>query len=141
MKKVAKFLSGALFSLSLIFPLTACGHNGEDSDFKKVQKAFNGVESSLREKQKASVKRNSLLRNELNEGPSSALDALSSLFESKGESRGDTIDELEYTQPPMIQFQCLKSVFDSTGEGFTLTQVKKRTLNLVMSIITHTISS
>lgn len=129
MKKARKFLSGALFSLSLIFPLTACGQNGEDSDFKKVQKAFNGVESSLREKQKASVKRNSLLRNKLNEGPSSALDALSSLFESKGESRGDTIDELEYTQPPMIQFQCLKSVFDSTGEGFTFSNKYYDTIN------------
>ena len=119
MKKVSKFLSGALFSLSLIFPLTACGQNGKNSDFKKVQKAFNGVESSLREKQKAPVKRNSLHRNEINEGPSSALDALSSLFESKGESRGDTIDDLEFNQPPMIQFQCLKTVFDSTGEDFT----------------------
>ena len=52
MNKVAKFLSGVLFSLSLIFSLTACGTNNKDSDFKKVQKAFNGVESSLREKQK-----------------------------------------------------------------------------------------
>ena len=45
MKKASKFLSGALFSLSLIFPLTACGKNSENSDFKKVRKAFNGVES------------------------------------------------------------------------------------------------
>lgn len=129
MKKVSKILSGVLFSLSLIFPLTACGKNGKDSDFKKVQKAFNGVESSLREKQKASVKRNSLLRYGVNEGPSSALDALNLLFESKAESRGDTIDELEYTQPPMIQFQCLKSVFDSTGEGFTFSNKYYDTIN------------
>lgn len=129
MKKVGKFLSGALFSLSLIFPLTACGQNGKNSDFKKVQKAFNGVESSLREKQKAPVKRSSLHRNEVNEGPSDALDALSALFESKGESRGDTIDELEYTQPPMIQFQCLKAVFDSTGEDFTFSNKYYDTIN------------
>ncbi len=129
MKKGIKFLSGALLSLSLIFPLTACGNNGNDSNFKKVQKAFNGVESSLREKQTAPAKRNSLLFSEVNEGPSSALDALSSLFESKGESRGDTIDELEYTQPPMIQFQCLKAVFDSTGEGFTFSNKYYDTIN------------
>lgn len=129
MKKVSKILSGVLFSLSLIFPLTACGKNGIDSDFKKVQKAFNGVESSLREKQKAPVKRNSLPRYAVNEGPSSALDALRFLFDSKGESRGDTIDELEYTQPPMIQFQCLKAVFDSTGEGFTFSNKYYDTIN------------
>lgn len=129
MKKGIKFLSRVLFSLLLIFPLTACGKNGNDSDFKKVQKAFNGVESSLREKQKAPDKRNSLHLNEINEGSSSALAALSSIFENKGESRGDTIDELEYTQPPMIQFQCLKAVFDSTGEGFTFSNKYYDTIN------------
>ena len=120
MKKVSKLLSGILFSLSLVLPLTACGKKDKNSDYKKVQKAFNGVESSLREKKKSSITRSrGGAHYAINEGSSSALDALSSLFASKAESRGDTIDELEYTQPPMIQFQCLKSVFDSTGEGFT----------------------
>lgn len=128
MKKVSKFLSGILFSLSLVLPLTACGKNDKDSDYKKVQKAFNGVESSLRDKKKSSVKRGGA-HYVVNEGSSSALDALNLLFESKAESRGDTIDELEYTQPPMIQFQCLKTVFDSTGEGFTFSNKYYDTIN------------
>lgn len=114
MKKFATFFSAILF----VFSLASCGRKDDSSDYKKVKKAFNGVESSLKEKKKSNVKRGGV-RYEINEGPSSALDALSAIFASKAESRGDTIDELEYTQPPMIQFQCLKAVFDSTGEGFT----------------------
>ena len=54
----------------------------------------------------------------VDEGPIDTLASIESLFNQYAESRGDTIDELEYTQPPMIQFQCLKVIYESIGESF-----------------------
>ena len=117
MKMITR-LSTFFASLGMIFSLASCGSNGNDSDYKKVKKAFNGVETSLKTNKTQSNKRVFLPKQAINEGSSDSLAAIEALFNSIAESRGDTIDELEYNQPPMIQFQCLKAVFDSTGEGF-----------------------
>ena len=114
MKKIAS-LSILFASLGMIFSLASCSTGGSNSDYKKVKKAFDGVESSLKAKKSKSNKQALLYKLAINEAPS---DSFETLFNSYAESRGDTIDELEYDQPPMIQFQCLKTVFESIGESF-----------------------
>ena len=47
----------------------------------------------------------------------SAFDAIDRLYTSS-DNQGDVIDELEYDQPPMIQFQYLKSALEKIGTGF-----------------------
>ena len=128
MKMITR-LSTFFASLGMIFSLASCGSNGNDSDYKKVKKAFNGVETSLKTNKTQSNKRVFLPKQAINEGSSDSLAAIEALFNSIAESRGDTIDELEYDQPPMIQFQCLKAVFDSTGEGFTFSNKYYDTIN------------
>ena len=128
MKKVTKFLSTVLFSLGAIASLASCGKN-KDTDYNKVKKAFNGVESSFKEKKKDAKKRGNPIYFGVDEGPSSSLQAIENLFSTSSESRGDTIDELEYDQPPMIQFQCLKTVFDSIGDSFQFSNKYYDTIN------------
>ena len=117
MKRNIKFLTTGLLSLGLIFSLGSCSSGGSTSDYKKVKKAFEGVESSLKNQQKSIGKQALVPHYAINEGSSEAFESLETLFTQYSESRGDTIDELEYDQPPMIQFQCLKTVFESMGEG------------------------
>ena len=99
-----------------------------DSDYAKVKKAFDGVESSFKSTQQANLARLAP-RYAINEGPSSSLQAIDELIQSTGENRGDTIDDLKYGQPPMIQFQCLKNVFEATGESFKFSNKYYDTIN------------
>jgi len=146
MKKRLLLLLSAALILSLLLVLCACGGGKEKTDeketdagtkaateaateaatlptgataYQKVQFAFNGVEKSLKrvgEKTSADLDSRAVQRLLTGQTPD-PLSVIGSIYTS-GDSQGDVIDELEYDQPPMIQFQCLKAVFDNVGEGF-----------------------
>ena len=135
--KKQKFLT-ALVSVLLIpmaFIFTGCfGDDTTDSSMKlptnayeKVQFAFNGVQSSfqseLASKASAYSEENVAQENvaELLTSITSdqnVLNTINSVYTS-GDSEGDVIDDLEYNQPPMIQFQCLKAVIEEIGSSYS----------------------
>lgn len=84
--------------------------------YSKVKTAFNGVERSFRNvSNKSLAPKYSLRTSQKEEG---ALSDLFSLFTSD-DTRGSTLDDLEYDQPPMIQFQYLKKVLEVVGESYS----------------------
>ena len=133
MKKVKSLIVALCLMLGALFGLTACG--GEKlptTDYEKVAFAFKGVESSIRK----AINSNSgnknrqqstntamgtkLSMNRLQGGldtPTDVLDAISRVYVA-GDSQGDIIDDLEFNQPPMMQFQCIKSVLQDVGKSY-----------------------
>ena len=84
--------------------------------YSKVKTAFNGVEKSFRNvSNKSLAPKYGLSTSQKEEG---ALSDLFSLFTS-ADSRGSSLDDLEYDQPPMIQFQYLKKVLEVVGESYS----------------------
>ena len=116
MKKLGLF--SAILAISL---LTGCGTNNNKyvspkTPYEKVKTAFSGVESSFRNVSTNNAKQ---LNKKLSRvGASSTLDSLFSIFSSE-DNQGDVIDDLSYTEPPMIQFQCLKYAFDKIGSNYS----------------------
>ena len=82
--------------------------------YDKVSVALNGVEksySSYKSSEKTSSTSKTRANKRIGQSDSSgALSEIAALYTSY-DSQGDKIDDLEYEQPPMIQFQCLKKVF------------------------------
>lgn len=125
MKKASTIIASTTMLFLGAITLTSCGDNLPSSSYEKVQFAFNGVEKSLK-----SIK---LSSNEINFNKSNysksniglmaakvnadAYSVIENLYEDS-DSQGDIIDELEYNQPPMIQFQYLKAILDDTGSDF-----------------------
>ncbi len=115
MKKLGLF--GTFLAISL---LTGCGTHNKyvppTTPYEKVKTAFSGVESSFRNVSSNNAKQ---LNKKLSRAAaSSTLDSLFSIFSSE-DNQGDVIDDLSYTQPPMIQFQCLKYAFDKIGSNYS----------------------
>ena len=115
MKKLGLF--GAILAIS---SLTGCGTNNKyvppTTPYEKVKTAFSGVESSFRNVSSNNAKQ---LNKKLSRvAASSTLDSLFSIFSSE-DNQGDVIEDLSYTQPPMIQFQCLKYAFDKIGSNYS----------------------
>lgn len=110
-----------LFSAILaISSLMGCGTNNKyvppTTPYEKVKTAFSGVESSFR-----NVSTNNAIQLDkklFRVAASSTLDSLFSIFSSE-DNQGDVIDDLSYTEPPMIQFQCLKYAFDKIGSNYS----------------------
>ena len=110
-----------IFALSAILSVTslvACGGSSKlpTTEHEKVKFAFNGVEKSLKNAKTAKKAYQLERRNRLNVS-NEALDTLAGLL-TEADSRGDIIEELEYNQPPIIQFQYLKKVFEKVGNGY-----------------------
>ena len=100
--------------------------------YDKVSTAFNGVEKSY-SNYKSSEKTNSGSKTRASKrigqtDSSGALTDIATLYTSY-DSQGDKIDELEYDQPPMIQFQCLKKVFELVGKDFSFGTKYTDTIN------------
>ena len=98
--------------------LTGCGYKVPTTDFNKVKTAFNGVEKSFKNisANKKSLQYNGALPKYKNED--SGLNSIFSVF-TNDDIRSHELDEdISYNQPPMVQFQCLKAVFDKVGKGF-----------------------
>ena len=108
------------------------------SSYEKVQFAFNGVEKSFKKLPSASSaeygeirflsSRNTAESALSEETPAvvfladsqgnNPLDLIESMY-TPGDSQGDIIDDLEYDQPPMIQFQCLKYILEKFGSNYS----------------------
>ena len=115
MKKKFIFVLPALLAIA---SLSGCGGSTKlpSTAYEKVKFAFNGVEKSLKNAITAKKAYQLERRNRLNVS-SEALDTLAGLL-TEADSRGDIIEELEYNQPPIIQFQYLKKVFEKVGNGY-----------------------
>lgn len=134
MKKLGLFITTVVSFIGLGFILASCGGGLPGSKYEKVEFAFKGVEKSFKDRATNSNNQlsvvepylgidnnysinslyNDLFYINLNE---SSFDAIEALYTSS-DNKGDVIDELEYDQPPMIQFQYLKSALEKIGTGF-----------------------
>ena len=121
MKKILLLLLAAVVTLSTVLALSACGKKTKlpETDYEKVVFAFEGVEKSFQKiGDKKTADLNDRAVGRLLSGGGDPLSVLRAIYEP-GDSQGDVIDELEYDQPPMIQFQCLKSVLEKIGSDFS----------------------
>ena len=108
--------SFAIFCFSLSF-LAGCGgssYNAPKSSGDKVRVAFNGVESSLRSSRGSKKNRhgpNALAKEVAN-------DDLSRIYQAMGVEKENADPDFEYDEPPLIQFQYLKALYEEVGESF-----------------------
>ena len=129
MKKTTKTLI-AILTIALLFPiaamLTACGKKKvklPTNAYEKVQFAFNGVEKSF----KSATRTSATIGNEESDLANAVVmasmpneqSALNIIDNLSFENKGDIIDDLEYNQPPMIQFQCLKDILARIGNSYS----------------------
>ena len=86
----------------------------------KVSVALSGVEKSVENIKTSGKTNSSKSRSAKRVGQNDSSGALNEIFKlyNAYDSLGDQIDTLEYDQPPMIQFRCIKNVFDTMGEDF-----------------------
>lgn len=107
-----------LLALS-ISTLTGCAgsYKVPVTGYEKVKTAFNGVEKSFK---KMASGRNAIKLNRALPKYKNVDSGLSTIFSMFNEDdiKGHSIEELSYNEPPMIQFQYLKAVFDKVGQGF-----------------------
>ena len=121
MKRVLILLLSAFLTLGAILALSACGKKNAlpKTDYEKVAFAFNGVEKSFQNVgKKSAADAGYFTVPRLLSGEDDPLSTIRGVY-TAGDNQGDVIDELEYTQPPMIQFQCLKAVLEKIGKGFS----------------------
>ena len=116
--KKAKFLVSSLVFASLTIGLVGCGAKLPTTSYEKVKFAFNGVEKSFKNP-KAAKKSLSLNKKERLGGsnPESALSTIFNMYNQE-DVRDDFLDDVEYNQPPMVQFQYLKKVLEKVGSGY-----------------------
>ena len=124
MKKIG-FLS-VILAISF---LAGCGSNKSayvvpSTPYEKVKTAFSGVEKSMKNVSTGN-KSNKQLRLLSKD---SVLNSLFALYTSS-DNLGDVIEDLSYTEPPMIQFQCLKYAFEKIGSGYTFDTKYYDTIN------------
>ena len=120
MKKILLLLLAAVVTLSTVLALSACGKKDKlpTTDYEKVAFAFKGVEKSFKTVGSKSADNAEIYAvKRLLAGDGDPLSTIRGVY-TTGDSQGDVIDDLEYTQPPMIQFQCLKAVLEKIGKGF-----------------------
>ena len=124
MKKYFKYFL-TFFILTFTLLLAACGDSTKTklptNEHDKVTYAFNGVENSFKKKKIITNSNNRNVKNSrLNvvDISSNTLDQIKAVYVN-GDIIEDGIDGLEYDQPPMIQFQCLKAIYEKIGDDFT----------------------
>ena len=120
MKRVLVLFVAAVLVLGAILALSACGKKNAlpKTDYEKVAFAFNGVEKSFQNVgKKSAADTNFFTVPRLLAGEGDPLSIIRGIY-TADDNQGDVIDELEYTQPPMIQFQCLKAVLEKIGKKF-----------------------
>lgn len=117
MKKI-RFFTATLVS-AFAMSLIGCGNKLPTTSYEKVKFAFNGVEKSF--KSPKLLKKNKpvlLKRNKLGgSNTSHGLDTIYNLNKPE-DIRDDFLDEVEYNQPPMVQFQYIKKVLEKVGNGY-----------------------
>ena len=105
--------------ISLVL-FTSCGGSKStklpENAHDKVTFAFNGVEKSFKKKNIVKSKSTSNLKRAA--VSTSTLNQIKGVYVD-GDEVENGVDGLEYDEPPMIQFQCLKSVYEKIGDDFT----------------------
>ena len=99
--------------------LSACNSNKlPSSSYEKVNFAFNGVEKSF--KSPRAAKKSLSLNKRERLGCSNTDSGLSTIFNlyTDEDKRDDFLEDVEYNQPPMIQFQYMKKVLEKVGDGY-----------------------
>ena len=119
MKMIKKCFFALSIFISTVFLATACGTKLPKNEHDKVKFAFNGVEKSFKKKEISTKANETYLNSNLRmiNVNNSALDAIKSVYVDSDEVENG-LDGLEYTEPPMIQFQCLKSIYEKIGKDF-----------------------
>ena len=110
----------SLFVVALsLSALTACGgsYKAPTNDYDKVKTAFNGVEKSFKKITPLKNPSKAYGLEPRMKNIDSGLESIFSVF-TPSDIRGDSLDELDYAEPPMIQFRYLKSVFEKVGKGY-----------------------
>ncbi len=125
MKKIRVIIFSVIFTV-ITFLLVSCGDELPESKYEKVEFAFNGVEKSFKNIKLTSNEENTkngisfdsnvigLMAAKVNESEYSQIESLY----LPSDSQGDKIDDLEYDEPPMIQFQYLKNALEKIGDNF-----------------------
>lgn len=116
MKKFSTAIIAIVVALSAVLGLYACSDKLPETNYEKVCFAFNGVEKSFKDSgKKGAAELNKVYASE---NADAALETIYSLYTSD-DKRGNSAEDLDYNQPPMIQFQYLKKVLEKIGENFS----------------------
>jgi len=136
MKKIGTIIASLIMLLCAVFVLAACGNKDNaklpSSNYEKVQFAFNGVESSLKNSNSSKKLKSNyastdskmlaisygvpllkLMANSVNS------DDISTIYNAMSVEKETSNPSFEYDEPPMIQFQYLKALYEEVGEDFT----------------------
>ena len=123
MKRI-KTLLGFVFLLFGAIILASCGNKNKDdvklpeNNYEKVTFAFNGVEKSLNKETKNNSLSQSINLNNISINDNGTiLDDIFTIFTSE-DNKGDKAAEIEYSEPPLIQFRVLKSLIEKSGSDF-----------------------
>ncbi|MCR5491005.1 MAG: hypothetical protein K6F32_02615 [Bacilli bacterium] len=108
MKNIQRVLLSALLSLGLL----SCGSSSDNSDYAKVKKAFDAVNSSF-----SSINRNARQPKALR-GDNVSTDRWESLFSKYGKSAGTASEDISFSEPPIAQFNYMRLVYEKIGSGF-----------------------
>ena len=116
MNNTKKFFA-VLSSFSLMLSLGACSESDKlpTTQYEKVKFAFKGVERSFKNVKTSS--KSGLLPMKKYADNEDGLSSLFNLF-AEQDKKGDNLDDLEYDQPPMIQFQYIKKVMEKIGDNY-----------------------
>lgn len=119
MKKIKTAFLSFIMLITTIFILSACKKNKlPTNDYEKVKFAFNGVEKSFKNKKSLDSDNKEFMRL-LSFNPSQTdLDIIKGIY-TDGDNQGDVIDDIEYDEPPMIQFQYIKKVLEKVGSNYS----------------------
>ena len=119
----------------MVFSLSACGNKNSaklpTSSHEKVQFALNGVESSLKKNASKRMALNASAKTDFGRvayaygAPTAMLmakvvadDSLSTIYNAMVVEEQTTNPSFEYDEPPMIQFQYLKALYEEMGNDF-----------------------
>ena len=115
MKKIHFFATTLVGILGI--SLIGCSPKLPTTQYEKVKFAFNGVEKSFKSKKAAKA---AILMPKAKLGGSNTshgLDTIYSYFRDD-DIQDNFLEEVEYNQPPMVQFQYLKKVLEKVGSGY-----------------------
>ena len=105
--------------------LASCGGSGPEplptTDKEKVTFAFKGVDKSLRNQKAANNRLSPLHAISTDQG-------VAELYRQFDEIRDVEAPDIEYNEPPLVQFQFIKQLYEATGDGYALGTTYKATV-------------